>query len=183
MRISVNDLRKSPLEMDVDVPPESLHLTAEGFSFPAHVTGHVRFQMVNQRILATGSLETGIGTSCVRCLVPIEMEIGANVELVFEKRPLIEEGDAKAALDAEWEAGSREIDYYDEDVLDPTEPFRQLLTLELPGYPLCQKDCRGLCPTCGADLNQGDCDCGTTSSTTGETDWKARLKGIHLNQE
>jgi uncharacterized metal-binding protein YceD (DUF177 family) len=102
--------------------------------------------------------------------------------MVFEKRPLIEE-DKKAALAAAWEAESREIDYYDEEALDPTESFRQVLTLELPGYPLCRKDCRGLCPTCGADLNQGNCNCGAPACVAiGESDWKERLKALQEKQ-
>ena len=31
--------------------------------------------------------------------------------------------------------------------------------LDVPGYALCREDCKGLCPTCGADLNEGECEC------------------------
>jgi uncharacterized protein len=31
--------------------------------------------------------------------------------------------------------------------------------LELPMKPVCREACRGLCPTCGADLNAGSCAC------------------------
>ena len=31
--------------------------------------------------------------------------------------------------------------------------------LALPTRPLCAEDCRGLCPRCGANLNQGACGC------------------------
>ena len=30
---------------------------------------------------------------------------------------------------------------------------------ELPLVPLCDEDCKGLCPTCGANLNEGPCGC------------------------
>lgn len=33
------------------------------------------------------------------------------------------------------------------------------LVLSLPIRILCKEDCRGLCPTCGANLNDGDCGC------------------------
>jgi uncharacterized protein len=36
---------------------------------------------------------------------------------------------------------------------------RDALLLELPLAPLCREDCRGLCAHCGADLNDGPCDC------------------------
>jgi len=181
MRINVNDLRQQPLELDVDASAESFHLAAEGFTFPAPVTGHVRFQMVSQRILANGNLETRTGTACVRCLAPIEAPISAKIELVFEKRPSVAPDDKDAKLAADWDADAREIDYYGEEELDPTEPFRQLLTLELPNYPLCRDDCRGLCPTCGVNLNHGACQCGVSDSAFGESDWKTSLKEIHLD--
>ena len=33
------------------------------------------------------------------------------------------------------------------------------LVLELPIKILCKEDCRGLCPSCGKNLNSGDCGC------------------------
>ncbi|MDD5657927.1 MAG: DUF177 domain-containing protein [Elusimicrobia bacterium] len=42
---------------------------------------------------------------------------------------------------------------------DATEGLRQALHLALPLGPRCRPDCRGLCPECGADRNQGTCGC------------------------
>jgi uncharacterized protein len=40
------------------------------------------------------------------------------------------------------------------------EPMvRDAVLLELPQAPLCRPDCKGLCPTCGADRNLGACHC------------------------
>ena len=41
------------------------------------------------------------------------------------------------------------------------EPVGELLFLELPSRDLCSEDCRGFCPKCGKDLNEGNCDCDT----------------------
>jgi len=180
MKINVSELKKKPVELEFDVSPDELHLAAEGFTFPESVTGCVTFQMVGSRVLANGHLETRIEARCGRCLATVGQPIRAYVvELTFEKRPTAAENE-ESRLAKEWEAESLETDYYDEEVLDPTEPFRQLLLLELPHYPLCKADCRGLCTTCGQDLNQGDCGCSTAVATIGESDWKARLKGLHL---
>jgi uncharacterized protein len=45
------------------------------------------------------------------------------------------------------------------DQLDLRPLVRDALLLELPLAPLCQPDCLGLCPRCGADLNTGPCSC------------------------
>jgi uncharacterized protein len=45
--------------------------------------------------------------------------------------------------------------------------------LNVPGYALCRDDCKGLCPTCGAELNLGDCGCVTTEA---DSRWAALHK-------
>jgi uncharacterized protein len=181
MRISIEDLRKSPKEIDLRASPGELGVAAEGYGFPEPITGHVRLQMVNKNILATGHLETRVETVCVRCLKDIARPIRAEVGLVFEKRPEATDGDG-ARLSSDWDAEAREIDYYEEEYVDPTDAFRQLLLLELPQYAVCGEQCRGLCPTCGGDLNEGACRCDQTAATGAEEpDWKARLRNFRLD--
>ena len=43
--------------------------------------------------------------------------------------------------------------------LDLDEPALSLLLSEFPSRVLCREDCRGLCPVCGRDLNEGPCAC------------------------
>ena len=49
--------------------------------------------------------------------------------------------------------------FHDGRKLDLNEPVREALLLELPMAPHCREDCNGLCPRCGADLNDGPCAC------------------------
>ena len=41
-----------------------------------------------------------------------------------------------------------------------TELFTTALVLSMDAKHVCSEDCKGLCPTCGADLNNGPCNCG-----------------------
>lgn len=43
--------------------------------------------------------------------------------------------------------------------LDLDELLREDILLELPSKYLCSEDCKGLCPKCGKNLNEGDCGC------------------------
>ena len=45
------------------------------------------------------------------------------------------------------------------DFLDVSDDVREDLLLEIPGFPLCQAGCKGLCARCGQDLNEGACGC------------------------
>lgn len=59
------------------------------------------------------------------------------------------------------------------ETLDLTEDLREELLLELPGYPLCRPDCKGLCPQCGRNLNEGDCGCPPPETEAGSDAWAA----------
>ena len=45
------------------------------------------------------------------------------------------------------------------DQLDLADAVRADVLLSLPIKWVCREECRGLCPKCGANLNQGDCGC------------------------
>ncbi len=44
--------------------------------------------------------------------------------------------------------------------VDLTEDIREAIVLSFPGYPLCRRECQGLCPRCGTNLNRRRCRCG-----------------------
>ncbi len=49
--------------------------------------------------------------------------------------------------------------------IDPTEIALSDILLSLPSKLLCKPDCKGLCPSCGRDWNEGTCNCGTWLNT------------------
>ena len=102
----------------------------------------VLLEWVSDGLLATGTVEGAWEGPCRRCLQPVQGTLKADVQELFEANP--REGET-------YRLGHDFID------LEPLA--REALVLDLPLAPLCREDCRGLCPTCGADLNLGDCDC------------------------
>ena len=108
-------------------------------------------------IRLTGTLTAELVESCSRCLEPVERDREVEVDLRFE--PELDPWDEGPGLYA-LEANREEID------VGPA--LREELILALPEYPLCDPDCRGLCPLCGQDLNEADCDC---TEETGDPRW------------
>ena len=51
-----------------------------------------------------------------------------------------------------------EIDFFGR-TLDLAPQVWESVLLLLPSKVLCREDCAGLCPRCGADLNEGPCSC------------------------
>ena len=99
-------------------------------------------EWVSDGLLATGTVEGSWEAPCRRCLKPARGELRVDFQELFEVNP--REGET-------YRLGHDSIN------LEPLAA--EALALNLPLAPLCQEDCRGLCPTCGADLNLGDCDC------------------------
>ncbi len=112
-----------------------------------HVTG--RLSPAGQGTLYfSGHLAGEANAECRRCLADIAVPVADDVQLVFA------EADAEGADDPDVypldpQAGS----------LDLRPAIREQWLLAVPAYALCREDCKGLCSTCGADLNEGPCTC------------------------
>jgi len=62
-------------------------------------------------------------------------------------------------------------------VIDIADDVRQTLLLAVPLKLLCSENCRGLCPTCGKNLNEGECSC---RNDVGDPRWDV-LRNLQSN--
>jgi uncharacterized protein len=93
-------------------------------------------------LTVSGEVRTRWAGTCRRCLGPAEGAICAEVQELYQARPTSEDAFP-----------------FDDEQIDLRPMVRELVLVELPAAPLCREDCAGLCPTCGADLNLGPCEC------------------------
>jgi uncharacterized protein len=101
-----------------------------------------------------GHIRTELELTCSRCVEPYRFPIDAD----FDHRYL-PGSDASTGQDSEVAQEDLETSYYAEDQIDLGELMREQFYLALPMKPLCNGDCKGLCPQCGTNLNTGTCDC------------------------
>ena len=118
------------------------------------VQGEVRLMRTDRGILVEGTLKTDRELTCSRCLSLFDCPLTLNIEEEYLPTTDIISG---ASLPSPDDPGSFTID--ERNILDLTETIRQYALLAIPMKPLCREDCAGLCPTCGANLNQASCDC------------------------
>ena len=97
---------------------------------------------------------------CMRCLEPFAESVRSDLRL------LVEEVGKPGARDAAGGADQRELAESElgvvqvvGDDLDMIPLLHEQVLLNLPMKPLCRPDCKGLCPRCGVNRNQGSCDC------------------------
>ena len=95
---------------------------------------------------------------CARCVEPVPVPMEGEFDLIF--RP--QEADAEAGERA-ITIDETEIGYYEESGLLLEDVVREQVLLSLPGRTLCSPDCKGLCPSCGQNLNSASCNCEKTS--------------------
>ena len=94
--------------------------------------------------------------ACQRCLAPVTEAVSEEVELLLlEHEPGAEEEERE--LEQE-DLGVVVVGAREELDLNPV--LLEQIQLNVPMRPLCAEACAGLCPTCGADLNEGECRCG-----------------------
>ena len=120
----------------------------------ALLSGSARLTHTNTGVLVQGRLRGEMQMSCARCLEPVTVPLDVRVEEVFS--PTIDIVTGKSIVPEE-EDQALWIDEHH--ILDLSEVTRQGVLLTVPMSVLCRPDCRGLCPNCGQDLNQGKCSC------------------------
>lgn len=105
--------------------------------------GSLRLTRTAQGLYGEGRLTAVTGAECVRCLSEFELPLTIRINDLFAFPP----GQATDPLLAVPETG----------LLELSPLLREYLLLEIPLQPLCQADCRGLCPECGNNLNEAPC--------------------------
>ena len=88
-----------------------------------------------------------ISTECARCLEPVREKLTYSKVYGLTSTKVSEDSEEYIST----EAG----------ILDIAEVARTLFLLSIPMRFLCREDCKGLCSSCGRNLNCSECSCDT----------------------
>lgn len=107
----------------------------------------VRLESVHEGILVTGTVDATATGACVRCLDDIDLPVDVRIQELFVWPDRAQHHRQVAAeLDADEEHA------IEDDVIDLDPVLRDAVLPSLPFQPVCREDCPGLCPQCGARL-------------------------------
>jgi uncharacterized protein len=134
--------------------PELFQADAAGNAEPPILRGPIRLMRTGNDILVQGELNAELTLPCSRCLAPVNTRVDIELEELFT--PTLDIITGQAIVPQE-EDQALWIDEHH--LLDLSEMLRQNVLVALPMHLLCRKNCRGLCSTCGQNLNEGTCDC------------------------
>ena len=105
-------------------------------------------------IRVTGEIEGLFKVSCHRCLKPVELPVKEPVDIY-----LLAEDHAPGEEEKELEKEDLAYDFFDGEVIEIDQLVSEQIFLTLPFKVLCSEECKGLCPGCGANLNDEACRC------------------------
>ncbi|MCD4781028.1 MAG: DUF177 domain-containing protein [Candidatus Omnitrophica bacterium] len=127
------------------IPPQGITLQEqESIGLPDNLSGDIKFiapfdisakvDKTQDTLLVETTVKSRFQSFCFRCLQDIEKDLCCSFLLDY-------------TLD-------RQTDF-----IDITEDLRQEVILGLPSLIICDETCKGLCPKCGNNLNEGKCLC------------------------
>lgn len=147
-----------------EIVPDTLE-----FSFSAPVEVHLDLSSTGRDVIINGAVKTGLTLQCSRCLKDFLFAVDSGF-MYFA--PLAEEPEEKqgkaakrkfgkkaVALPDEESVLERELSHVEGGELNLTALLLEEITSKLPTKPLCKESCKGLCLSCGTDLNLAKCKC------------------------
>jgi len=162
LSFDIRSLESRAEQVDGSVLPDD-PVWQEGDSPPAGaiaVTGRLS-SAGEGRFYFSGRLQGGTTMPCRRCLEDVSVTVSDDVHLIF----------AETGAD---EADDPDVFTYDPNArdLDLRPAVRENWILIAPAYAECRADCKGLCPSCGRNLNEGTCECAPVKK---DSRWDALL--------
>lgn len=149
MRIAVGDIPEGVSTLELECFAAEIGLETEDVYFTSPVAARLELFKQDDKIFLRAKLSVATESECARCLAPVHRVLEGALENQY--RPLPKE--ARNILD---DIG---IEYYSGDYIDLSDGIRESLFLELPIKITCSEDCKGLCPYCGQNLNEAECNC------------------------
>ena len=135
----------------LEAEPRDLGLVPEEWA--GKLAADVTLERSGDNLSVRGTLQGSAVLDCVRCLRTFELPLRVPFEAFAERA-----GTGSRREEEELERDDY-MAFHDGRELDLSQEAHDAIVLELPIAPHCREDCKGLCPRCGADLNEGPCGC------------------------
>lgn len=141
------------------------------FRFPEVVNVDVAYYRSGRELFFEGWVGGRIEGHCSRCLKSYSFELENKFNFVLTPDPF-------SAKSKELNRDEMGLSFYASKEINLFPFIREQVLLALPTRPLCEEGCRGLCPGCGADLNEEPCLCAVSR----DDQRTALLRTLKLNQ-
>ena len=171
MFFHVRDLELRAGRFDVELAPGQIEFLDPKLkqAGPLKASGTVELSAESiSEIRVAGHVSVEIAADCDRCLEPARFPVDTDFALHY--RPVADGyGDEKQI-----DTGEAEMGFYEGDGVELNDVLREFILLTLPMQRVCRETCKGICPICGQNRNQKECQC---HAETSDDRWAA-LKSL-----
>jgi uncharacterized protein len=154
--VDLKDLARDKVAIQGSFEPGAVDFSAENLKQVAPLAWNATAERVGEEVRIAGSLQTTLETSCSRCLEPARCDVSKQFDLFFRQRDefMFDEDDEIELTEKDTRTA-----FFSGTQLAIGDILREQVLLALPMKTLCRLDCKGLCPTCGTNLNVKSCTC------------------------
>jgi uncharacterized protein len=156
MRIELDKLEQKGDRFAHRYEPEEIVLDEEHVRLTRQpeITGRVIRS--GHEVRLRGNINASAEVDCDRCLKTVAIPVETKFDVTY-----VPTDDYKRSDVAELQEEDLSLSVFDGETIDLDELVREQVLLALPSRALCGEECKGLCPTCGADRNANPCECET----------------------
>ena len=162
MRLNVHEIDEVAKQLVCDESTASLneqlmHGGVRDYVFHAPVSVRLEYYRAGQELFVQGHITGTVYGQCARCVEEYAFGLERDFSVVLVPKPDV-------PTDAE--LGDEDLDFssYEGDTVDLSPLIREQMILALPTRPLCEDNCKGLCPQCGINRNLHTCQCHAASA-------------------
>ncbi|TKJ33896.1 hypothetical protein CEE39_03165 [bacterium (candidate division B38) B3_B38] len=151
-----------------EVTPKGLHLSRNiNLALPPSIEEvdvinpcfvELKLTPIGTKYRIIGSIRLKLKLQCSRCSESYPFDLFSDFDLLY--LPI-----EKMTSEVELELKDKDanIAYYSEDRIELLELLQEQVLLALPMKPICSEECKGLCLSCGTNLNISSCNCKSVS--------------------
>ncbi len=165
MKINIAKIDDGLSQLELREPSRELTLLDHG-----HLTGDILVKLVIDKRSDDLNLKAKVVSSaeldCDRCLRIFDKKLKSNFKIYYSSK----------YSDSE-EQNTRHLSLSNP-IIDLLDDVRSSLVLSLPIKLLCEENCKGLCPNCGVNWNQQECECHTEQT---DSRWEP-LKDLQVSE-
>lgn len=161
MFIEIESLKPEPLHIQHVYGIGDLEFQHEDAALEESVSVDFILTHKEKDLHIEGVVRTAIRYQCSRCLKDFSQALDTGFNLFY-----LPQGEWKKDEEVELKYEDMVIGYYDGIRLDVDLMVLEQIELTMPMKFICREDCGGLCPSCGADLNEGQCPCKVDTTDT-----------------
>lgn len=169
MEIRLEQIEEEGLTFEFEKPVDTFPVLAEMVAngeceFTAPLRTALRAMRIGDMVEIDGDIETSVRLPCSRCLQLFETPLNSSFALTYMQQTADVMEDVESQ-EVELSAEDMAIVYFQGEKINLKDAIQEQVVMEFPIRPLCKLDCKGLCPSCGADMNEDPCDCRQRPST------------------